>query len=208
MAVRAAVCRAAAIRLRRRHLLALIDVLADYGTLSDDLPFPCQTTMARDLGVNERTVRRWVAELEGLGLIVVRRSRPVRDPESGRWSRKASNRYIVADRLARRSVGACCPLPRRRLSPLVPPTGHDCPVTAYPLVKPEDGGRFEPAGPPDLVVSAVVELPESSSPSAPAPIGVELAGPQVCEQAERERVAGLLASMRSTLGPTRRRFGR
>ena len=207
MAARAAHCRRVAIRRGRRHVCPVVDVLAEYGAIGASLPYPSQDTLARELGVDERTVRRWLAELESLGLVIVYRCIPERGPD-GKWTRRQTNRYLLADAKARASAPSC-PLPRRRLGPsaLISPTGHPCPVTASQSST--SGGASEGhAAPPPREEAKPVGMIERSSPSAPAPIGVEPAGPPVCDQEERERVAGLLAAMRSTLGPSRRRFGR
>jgi DNA-binding transcriptional ArsR family regulator len=200
MALRAVWCRRVAIQRRRRHLCALVDLLAEYGSISDALPYPTEVRMARDLGVHERTVRRWVAELRDLGLIEVRSSRPQRDPQSGRWFRRASNRYVLCDRRARGS-GVACPVPRRRLSVLVLPTGHQCPVTGPPEVKPPGGGRSKAADPPQPEMTKVADL----RPPSATHHHTEPPAPQTRDQGERERVAELLAAMRATVGPTRRR---
>jgi len=207
MAARAAHCRRVAIRRGRRWCCPLVDVLAEYGAIGASLPYPSQETLARELGVDERTVRRWLAELEGLGLVIVYRTQPERGSD-GKWTRRQTNRYLLADVKARASAPSC-PLPRRRLgaSGLISPSGHACPVTASQGST--SGGAAEgSAAPPPPEEVEPTEMTKLSSPSAPAPIGVELSGQKVCDQEERERVAGLLASMRSTLGLTRRRFGR
>ena len=59
-----------------RHIAPLFDALADYGAVSDQLPFPSQERLAHDCGVTARTVRRWLAIAELLGLVVVYRSIP------------------------------------------------------------------------------------------------------------------------------------
>lgn len=207
MAARAAHCRRVAIRRGRRWCCPLVDVLAEYGAIGGSLPYPSQRLLARELGVDERTVRRWLAELEAMGIVVVYRTTPERGPD-GKWTRRQTNRYLLADGKAK-GAAPSCPLPRRRLgaSALISPTGHPCPVTAS-QGSTSGGAAIGSAAPPPPEEVEPVGMIESSSPSAPAPIGIELSGPQVCDQGERERVAGLLASMRSTLGPTRRRFGR
>jgi len=206
MASRAAHCRRVAIRRGRRHICPVVDVLAEYGAIGASLPYPSQETLARELGVDDRTVRRWLAELEALGLLIVYRCTPERGPD-GKWTRRQTNRYLLADGKAK-GAAPSCPLPRRRLvKPLHTPTGHQCPVTASQGST--SGGAAEgSAAPPPPEAIEPVGMIESSSPSAPAPTGVELTGPQLSDQDERQRVAGLLASMRSQLGPTRRRFGR
>lgn len=183
-------------------------MLAEYGSLSASLPYPSQETLARELGVDERTVRRWLAELEGLGLVVVLRTEPERDRETGKWRRRQTNRYILCDGKAK-GAAPSCPLPRRRLgaSALISPSGHPCPVTASQGST--SGGASEgDAAPPPLVVVEPVGMIGSSSAPPPAPIKVELSGRYDCDEGERERVAGLLAAMRSQLGPSRRRLGR
>lgn len=206
MAARAAHCRRVAIRRGRRHICPVVDVLAEYGAIGASLPYPSQDTLARELGVDERTVRRWLAELEGLGLVIVYRCTPERGPD-GKWSRRQTNRYLLADGKAK-GAAPSCPLPRRRLvKPLDSPSGHTCPVTASQGSTSGGASEGHAAPPPPEEVEPAGMI-ERSSPPALAPIGVELAGPSVCDQEERERVAGLLAAMRSTLGPSRRRLSR
>ena len=207
MAARAAHCRRVAIRRGRRWCCPVVDVLAEYGAIGASLPYPSQETLARELGVDERTVRRWLAELETLGLVIVYRTTPERGSD-GKWTRRQTNRYLLADGKAK-GAAPSCPLPRRRLgaSALISPTGHPCPVTASQGST--SGGASEGhAAPPPPEEIEPVEIIEWSTPSAPAPLEVELPGPHACDQGERERVAGLLASMRSTLGPSRRRPSR
>jgi len=115
MALRASVCREAAIAAGWRHAAPLVDVLADYGTISDNLPWVAQSTMARRLGVTTRTVRRWLAALEAIGVVRVYRS-PAR-PDRWRGGRLArrTNRYLLVERAGRLAHGGTrCPVPRRR----------------------------------------------------------------------------------------------
>jgi hypothetical protein len=199
MAVRAALCRAVAIRRGRRWCCPLIDVLADYGAAGPSLPYPCQETLAQRLGVDVRTIRRWTVELEALGVLVVLRSYPVRG-EGGRYRQRQSHRYLLADAKAARS-GPSCPLPRRRVKSLSPPTGHGCPPT--PTESSTSGGPAPSAGGPTS--STLNKRADSDRPATPTHHPIELAGPQGPDQDERERVAELLAAMRSKVGPARRR---
>ena len=110
MAVRAAVCRRAAISRGYRYVCPLIDILAEYAMLSDRLPYASQKTMATRAGVTDRTIRNWLVVLEALAIVEVYRSRSrVRD---GQWIRK-TNRYLLCDRRAARRAPAC-PIVRRR----------------------------------------------------------------------------------------------
>jgi hypothetical protein len=190
MALRAAACRRVAIRRGRRNVCALIDVLADYGAISASLPFPTQVQLGEDLGVDERTIRRWAEELVAMGVLIVFVSLPVRDRATGRWGRRQSNRYLLAD-LRARAHGPCCPLRRRRVKSLGSPTGQSCPVTGPTEVQLGGGGRFKPADPP---TTGVVE----------GGCNDELVAVDLDKRAERARVAELLAGMRATIGPRRR----
>jgi DNA-binding transcriptional ArsR family regulator len=189
MALRAAVCRTAAIRRGRRWCCPLIDALADFGAISDALPYPSQVELSRRLGVHERTVRRWLADLEELGLVLVLRSWPVRG-EDGRWTRRQSNRYLLTDRKAGAATGLACPLPRRR-SPLLSPTGRGCPVTATESST-SGGALVETAAPPPPVDVGRAEPP------TPAP--------QAGDQGEQQRITAIRAAIRSQLGQGRRRW--
>lgn len=201
MALRAALCRRVAISRGCRWACPLIDQLSEYGSISDSLPYPTQIRLAHDLGVTERTVRRWMVALVAVGVLVVIPSPPLRDPETGRWYRRRSHRYVLADRLARRA-GPASPLRRRRLKPLDSPTGHNCPVTTYGKVTNQNGGRSEAADPPSTVVTKVADL--RSAPPTHHPI--EFAEHHTPNQDERERIAQLLAGLKAGLPRTRRRL--
>lgn len=71
--------------------------------------YGCQTTMAAQTAVCERTVRYHVAQLEAAGLVSVRRCDPERDPATGRWFRRRANAYVL-------------------LFPPSPPTGNGLPL--------------------------------------------------------------------------------
>jgi hypothetical protein len=131
-----------------RHALATALALAERS--SDDtrwVPSPGQLELAGVLEVDERTVRRHLAMLECLGLLLVLRDAPMRDPATGRWCRRRTNRYVL-------TLGSVAVDPRQS------PTGHGCPVPPCqgnpPAVEPP-GGEVEhvfalppdpPAGPP------------------------------------------------------------
>lgn len=57
--------------------------------------YGAQTKMAEQIKACERTVRNHVAALEDAGLISVRRTKPERDPSTGKWSRRLSNAYVL-----------------------------------------------------------------------------------------------------------------
>jgi len=54
-----------------------------------------QETLAAELRVSDRTVRRHLVRLERAGLVTVIRCAPERDPVSGRWFRRLSNAYLL-----------------------------------------------------------------------------------------------------------------
>ncbi len=54
-----------------------------------------QETMAAELRVSDRTIRRHLGRLERAGLVTVIRCAPERDPASGRWFRRLSNAYLL-----------------------------------------------------------------------------------------------------------------
>ena len=203
MALRATWCRSVAISRGRRWCTALIDVLADYGALGP-LPYPTQETLAERLGVHERTVRRWTRELEALGVLDVFVSPPQRDPATGQWCRRQSNRYLLADQRARKA-GPACPLPRRRpVKPQEPPTGHECPVTPTQSSTAR-GPAPQSGGPPEL--GAMNGCDDLRSPTATHHQD-ELSAWEPPDQEERARIAAIRAGLRSRLGPTRRHLGR
>ena len=82
---------------------------------------PRQSWMAGQLGVTDRTIRRWIVELEtAAGCVVVTRHRPHHGP-GGHWRRR-TNSYRPCFREKR-------PRPIER-KVLVVPTGHLCPQDA------------------------------------------------------------------------------
>lgn len=113
-----------------RHVCPLIDVIAAYTMLSDQLPYASQTTMATEAGVTDRTVRNWLTVLELLGIVEVYRSRPKRQPD-GTYTR-TTNRYLLCDRRVGRA-STSCPLPRRHHKPASTrgssPRGNQFPLT-------------------------------------------------------------------------------
>jgi len=112
----------------------LIDVLADYATVSERLAYPSQVTMAHEAGVTDRTIRNWLAILEGLGLVEVFRSSP--RLKEGQWSRQ-TNRYLIC---SRKAAGMAWSMPlRRRHRVDSSPTGNEFPVT-------RDGSYLDGAG--------------------------------------------------------------
>lgn len=142
-AVRAARCRGVAISRGYRHVCPLLDVLADYGTISDALPYPSQETIAEQAGVTDRTVRNWLTVLETLGLVVVFRSQPKRQTD-GTYSR-ATNRYLIADKKAQTASHTSPVRRRHRTNTAFSPTGNQFPVTATWLEP--DGPDLASAGP-------------------------------------------------------------
>ncbi len=103
--------------------------------------YPSQAWLAERLDVSVRTVRRWTVQLEHDGLLDVERRRPHHDHITGRWHRR-TNRYR-------------CRFAKRRTAPnagkrLVTPTGHICPVKAFPKGANGAGAVVvEPVGLPD-----------------------------------------------------------
>jgi hypothetical protein len=81
---------------------------------------PRQSWMAEQLGVSDRTIRRWIVDLEAnAGCLVVTRHRPHHGP-GGRWRRR-TNSYRPCFRKRTGSID-------RKV--LVAPTGHPCPQDA------------------------------------------------------------------------------
>lgn len=151
-----------------RHVLAAAVALAERSNDETSwVPSPGQVELASVLGADERTVRRHLVVLEAAGLLMVLRDRPQRDPSSGRWHRRRTNRYVLTMPAGRVPVD----LPGRS------PTGHARPVP--PL------GETPPArstGGGGSVVA--VELPADPSTGAPVPL------PEL-----RERIRALKASL-------------
>lgn len=93
---------------------------------SDDTGKPVwgrQRRMADELGRCDRSVRRYRAEAEALGYVGCYRSKPVREPSTGRWGRCRSNVYYL--RVPSRTASTD-PAPRRRARATVcdPSDGH------------------------------------------------------------------------------------
>ena len=76
------------------HLVPLARLISRLSK-GDNFAFPSQRWLAEALGKSERTIRRQIRELKDLGLLVVFSSRPVRDPDSGKWRRRQTNRYLI-----------------------------------------------------------------------------------------------------------------
>lgn len=130
-----------------RHVLATALALADRS--SDDtswVPAPGQLELAGILEVDQRTVRRHLLVLEQLGFLLVLRDAPMRDPGTGRWCRRRTNRYVLT-------------LGRVAVDPRQGPTGHQCPV-------PPSQGNPPAVEPPGGEVVCVVALPPDP-PSGP-----------------------------------------
>ena len=159
-----------------RQVCPLIDQIADYASLSTKLPYPSQATLAQEIGVSERQVRRWTIALELLGILVVYRSRPIRERD-GTYKRQ-TNRYLLCDRRAGHAP-ATCPLPRRhRKNPTNTqdsPTGHQCPLTPHGV---ESLGVVTKAdGPPRAEFDQSVDVihHETDQQAAPTPTADALA---------------------------------
>jgi hypothetical protein len=61
-----------------------------------------QVRMAEQIGRCDRSVRRYRAEAEQLGYVDCYRSKPLRDPHTGRWGRVRSNAYYLDSPAGRR----------------------------------------------------------------------------------------------------------
>ena len=199
VALRATVCRRAAISRGYRHVCPLIDILAEYAMLSDQLPYASQKTMAIEAGVTDRTIRNWLVVLEALAVVEVYRSRPrVRD---GQWTR-STNRYLLCDRRAGRRAPAC-PIVRRRTV-----SGADSSTrgNAFPLTllgtEPQGVGQ-QPDNPPRLVSSEVCEEISSSCPPGRAQHGVDPSTNESSEPLTTTEVKERIAAMKDQLSPLR-----
>jgi len=186
MALRAAHCQRVADQRGARHTTRLIRALADYGAISDALPFPCQKQLAEDCGVTERTIRNWLAILERLGLVEVYRSHPRRQAD-GTYTRR-TNRYVLCDRKAQHSAPASPVRRRHRSTSPFSPRGNQLP---------QDPSRFEPGRaatplaapeppPGELDAREALEIHTTEDENAPV--------------APRDVVAGVLAAARGALG--------
>lgn len=166
----AAICRKRAMQAGYHWATPILGVLAEYGSLSNKLPWPSQKTLATETGFSERQIRRQIAALEDLGLICVYRSKPQRR-QAGVFTRQ-TNRYQLCDLRARRMRRG--KPPKQKVSP----RGHERPVTPKGF-EPERGAHRR-----------------SPIPKAPT---IPLWQPQPVEHrratpAERSRVSSLIAA--------------
>ncbi len=195
LALRAATCRNVAASRGYRHVCPLVDVIADYAALSDQLPYPSQKTMAVEAGVTDRTIRNWLVVLETLGIVEVYRSRPrVRD---GQWTRP-TNRYLLCDRRAGREAPACPIVRRKRTSqPDSLTRGNAFPLThlgTEPL-----GVGFSADDPPQRLVREVSKEILSPSPPGKDPLSVDLVDNEVSEPLPVDEVRDRIAAMKALL---------
>jgi hypothetical protein len=103
---------------------------------SDDSGKPVwgnQVRMGEQIGRCDRSVRRYRAEAETLGYVDCYRSKPLRDPHTGRWGRRKSNTYYL--RLPARQK-ATEPAPRRHVR---------APACIVPRSHPSRQAPFHPA---------------------------------------------------------------
>lgn len=201
-AVRAAVCRGVATRAGYRHVGPLVDKLAQLTALGP-LPYCSQAYLARELGVCERTVRYWLAALERLQCVEVRRSKPYSLDGGTSWTRR-TNRYRLTDIRARARQGLALPLPYSTSRAVrfqhQGQCGNALPVSPH-------GGSIEraPSGPrrPRELYRRTPGNHERSAAQPPAVVvaPAQPAGPPApLDHARRE-----LAAMRAVLGAERGR---
>ncbi len=157
---------------------------------SDDTGKPVwgnQVKMAQRIGRCDRSVRRYRAEAEALGYVVVYRSKPQRGP-SGRWCRRKANAYYLrlpaksSTELAaprRRQRAGYCVVPPRRPAPPIP--------TAAPVLADSDGRSSPLRGAPTS--AAPPNRPFMPAPTRPKPPN----------PTERAAVAALIADMKTRL---------
>jgi len=68
---------------------------ADHGDRDGSHIYPSQKLLAEELGLSTGTISRAVREGEDAGIWQVKRSKPRRDPKTGRFGRKSNNYYIL-----------------------------------------------------------------------------------------------------------------
>ena len=76
-----------------RSAIATLDALLEFSNDSAGPVFPGQKRLARDTEQSTRTVQRHVRELREAGYLAVYCYPPERDPETGQWRRRKTNRY-------------------------------------------------------------------------------------------------------------------
>ncbi len=77
----------------RGALVTLDEMLEHSDKTLDGAVWPGQERLAAATGYDKRTVQRHIEELEKAGYLVVVRSRPVRDPVTGKYQSRRNNRY-------------------------------------------------------------------------------------------------------------------
>lgn len=180
------------ILLRAVHAMPTVNELLFYGALSDELPWPSQETLAAKTGRSVRTVRRHIAMLERIGLVLVYRT-PPHQKADGTYTR-ATNRYLLKTDMAAYLLPKLARNPaafRRVADPEAPPPSQTS------LSDLEDTGvpkallvRTLPAGvapPPSGGGSNENDLPTAEPPQVPI-----------------ETSRAQLAALRDRLRPTRR----
>ena len=166
MNLRAARCRQVAISRGYRHATPLLDTLAEFGAISDKLPYASQKTLGAHAGVTDRTIRNWLVILETLDLVIVIRSPAKPTGTAGEWTRQ-TNRYVLCDRVARRQPPSS-PVRRRHRTAetrACSPGGNELPVTSLGLNP--DGAERSDLSHQSLVVTEFIE--ENVSSTAPPP---------------------------------------
>ena len=76
-----------------RAALVTLEELLEYSDDTAKKVWPSQLRVAKLTHVHVRTVQRHVKELKDAGYLLIFGSRAVRDPATGRWHRKKTNRY-------------------------------------------------------------------------------------------------------------------
>jgi hypothetical protein len=79
-----------------RSVLATLIALIDHSDDSAKPVWPSQERLAKLVGVDVRTIRRHVGELRDAGYLMVYVSGANRDPVTGRYSRRKTNRYYFS----------------------------------------------------------------------------------------------------------------
>ncbi len=79
--------------IRRAALVTLDEMLEHSDKTLDGASWPSQKRLAALTGFDRRTVQRHIDELREAGYLDVHRSRPKRDPATGRYVSRKNNRY-------------------------------------------------------------------------------------------------------------------
>ncbi len=169
---------------------------------SDDAGKPVwgnQVKMGERIGRCDRSVRRYRAEAEALGYVVVYRSKPIRGP-GGRWCRRKANSYYLRIPAAATASGGA-PRRRQRASYCVITAHHPTAAPKPATSPPPSGGAAENRSTVLADSDGRSSPPEGASTGAAPPMNnfKPAAATSIPSPADREAVSGLIAGLKAKL---------